>query len=141
MLGFTLQEYMGTAQLAWVSAVKCARRFDLAPPAPPAVAGAVRAPGRPSSRAAWPAGPVQPVGALSSRSGGEDGLEQLPNHPESVLPFDFPAPRPQNTRSSPFGADAGGGQQRGLADPGGPPEHQRASPARTALAQDMLDPG
>ena len=30
MLGCTLQEYMGTAQLAWVSAVKCARRFDLA---------------------------------------------------------------------------------------------------------------
>ena len=30
VLGCTLQEYVGTAQLVWVSAVKCAGRFDLA---------------------------------------------------------------------------------------------------------------
>lgn len=30
VFGCTLQEYVGTAQLVWVSAVKCAGRFDLA---------------------------------------------------------------------------------------------------------------
>lgn len=30
VFGCTLQEYVGTAQLVWVSAIKCAGRFDLA---------------------------------------------------------------------------------------------------------------
>jgi hypothetical protein len=29
VFGCTLQEYVGTAQLAWASAIKCAGRFDL----------------------------------------------------------------------------------------------------------------
>jgi hypothetical protein len=73
-------------------------------------------------------GALQQIGSLELGCVRESGFEELPYHSERETAFQLGPPRAEHAHSALCGHSPRGIEQRRLADPGGPLDHDQRTP-------------
>ena len=100
----------------------------------------VRRPGEPEEAGRHSGAAVQQVGALELGCLGQQGLEELAHHAEGEVALELRPARAEHAHAALCGGGTCRGEQRGLADPGRPFDHEERPVARAGLGERRLDP-